>query len=334
MRAFAFLPSFLFTLLIFSATLTLTLTLTPAHAQVTGSMDYTINGVASKKPIVEQVFGTAGTVKLPTATTPANYTGMWWAGVRENGWGVNITHQPGTAAQGGGVIFATVFIYDSAGKPTWVVGILYPDVANNFIKWSGRTYATTSSAWLGVPYDASKFVANDVGSMNLDFTQGQAGAWKFNVKTLWNSGIINNTLVSSSLAARNFLLTNPPATFVGDDNWIANLKSGNIQIVESGEMAPDINGVQRNIWRAVYSMTNGITTGYCIHPIFADTGMSYISDNRVGITCFTSAPIYVVGVSDSVTPANNSVIYAFMNGGNQLCSRLTVLGGGLTPCPF
>jgi hypothetical protein len=163
-----------------------------------------------------------------------------------------------------------------------------------------------------------------------------ASAWPTNVKALFEPGVVNGT-VNPALAVRTWLALNPVTNVIGDAAWNANLVNGNVQIVKSGEMAPDINGVQRNIWRAEYTRvidTASGKVGYCMSPIFADTGMSYVNDNAVGTTCYTSAPIYVVGVSDSVNPANNGVIYAFMDAGNQLCSRLTVRGGALTTCPF
>lgn len=140
-----------------------------AQAQATARLTYAVKGVTATIPITEQVFGTAGTVKLPTPSASANYSGMWWGGQSQNGWGINVTHQPGSSAQRGGVIFATLFVYDIEGKPTWMVGILNPVVAGNNLRWDGKVYSTTSSGWLGGIYDAKKFAAEEIGVIALDF---------------------------------------------------------------------------------------------------------------------------------------------------------------------
>jgi hypothetical protein len=113
---------------------------------------YTIDGVK----------GTKGVRKLPI-NGPAggpNYdlSDIWWNPL-ESGWGVSITHQ-------NNAIFAVWFTYGSDGKVIW-----YPMPGGS---WNGNTYTgtlyrTTSSRWLGVPYDASKFRATAVGTMSFRF---------------------------------------------------------------------------------------------------------------------------------------------------------------------
>ena len=103
-------------------------------------------------------------------------------------------------------------------------------------------------------------------------------------------------------------------------------------------MAPDINGVQRNIWRAVYSYANVNGSSKlvnCISPIYADTGLSYVNDNTVGKTCFLDEPpAYVVGVNDN-DPANNGVIFRIASGPSaNVCFRLSVVNTVGRSCPF
>ena len=93
--------------------------------------------------------------------TLASYQDLWWAGSAENGWGMSIT-------QHGSMIFAAMYIYDDAGKPTWVVmpGGSWNAASTDF---TGALYAPKGT-WFGA-YDASRLAAGaPVGSATLHFT--------------------------------------------------------------------------------------------------------------------------------------------------------------------
>ena len=80
---------------------------------------------------------------------------LWWIPL-ESGWGVQFVQQETT-------IFATLFVYDANGKPTWYVATL--SYQGNFL-WTGTLYATTGP-WFGtVPFDQSTVVPTAVGQMN------------------------------------------------------------------------------------------------------------------------------------------------------------------------
>ena len=85
---------------------------------------------------------------------------MWWGGLLENGWGVSIV-------QHRDAIFAVIYAYDAAGKPTWYV---LPAGTWNEGKtaFSGALYRPTGTPYAS--YDASKLVVNDpVGTATLTF---------------------------------------------------------------------------------------------------------------------------------------------------------------------
>ena len=79
---------------------------------------------------------------------PQDYTGMWWAGSTESGWGMSVT-------QHGPTQFNVIFAYDNIGKSLWYVmpGGSFNAVGTVF---TGSLYLPTSSPFSA--YDKSKFV--------------------------------------------------------------------------------------------------------------------------------------------------------------------------------
>lgn len=78
------------------------------------------------------------------AAPPSNYTGLWW-NPSESGWGINFNHQ-------GDALFATLFTYDSLGKPMWLV-MSAGNRQNSSDVFAGDLYQTTGS-----PFNAKPFV--------------------------------------------------------------------------------------------------------------------------------------------------------------------------------
>src|SRR5512141_2452218 len=80
-------------------------------------------------------------VALP-ARASIDYTDIWWsAGGAESGWGVNL-------AQNANTIFATFYVYDTAGRPVWYTALLNHTVGETFV---GSVYASSGGAWFGSP---------------------------------------------------------------------------------------------------------------------------------------------------------------------------------------
>jgi serine protease len=120
----------------------------------TATLQYVINGVSGQKTIQRQVFGAVdGTAGLQVGD-------MWWGSPTQNGWGVSISQQYRT-------LFAAWYTYDLGGNVTWFT---MPGGT-----WSGNTYsgviaATTSSPWIGVPYNAALFAPSVVGNVSFAFS--------------------------------------------------------------------------------------------------------------------------------------------------------------------
>ncbi len=144
---------------------TATITYTGAS---TATLTYTINGISGSKAIIRQAFATDdGQAKLQV-------NDMWWAGLPENGWGINI-------AQQGRVLFPVWYTYDSAGRDTWFA---MPGGVWNGSSYTGDLYTTISSGWLGTNYNPSQFVVTKVGTMTLDFSDSSNAVMTYTVNGL------------------------------------------------------------------------------------------------------------------------------------------------------
>jgi hypothetical protein len=131
-----------------------------------GTLTYTVNGVSVSKVIQRQVYGTRGANCLPTSESRAgstHYQDLWW-NPAESGWGLNVTHQDNT-------LFATLFTYDATGRDLWLVmseGVRQPDGS-----YLGTLYRTNGPAFSTLPFGG--VTVADVGTMRLDFTDGNTG---------------------------------------------------------------------------------------------------------------------------------------------------------------
>jgi hypothetical protein len=119
-------------------------------------LSVTVNGVTTTKTITRQALNGSG---APDTQPRLIVNDLWWAGIGENGWGINIAQQART-------LFMVWYTYGQDGKTMWFT---VPGGTWNGTIFTGDIYSTTSSAWIGVPYDASQFKATKVGTMVIDF---------------------------------------------------------------------------------------------------------------------------------------------------------------------
>ncbi len=198
-----------------------------------------------------------------------------------------------------------------------------------FTNGVGTGQVTFSTTYI---FTGAKLVFSNAPDLTLagNFTTGPDPVpfvWPTDVKNVVEAGIVNG-VADQALAVRTWLVLGPASDTVGDANWNANRKNGNTTVVKTGEKAADTNGVQRPIWREIYKFTTG---SYCIRPIFGDTGLAY----SVQQTCFNEVIAYAVGVSDSVTPGNNGVIYRGTGvNANKCYVNAVTIGDKPVTCPF
>jgi endo-chitodextinase len=97
----------------------------------------------------------------------ANYTDQWW-NKDESGWGLTLTHH-------GDKLFGVWYVYDTDGKPLWVV---MPDglFSNGGRTFSGAIYRTTGPAYRDPDFLPSRVATVAIGSAKLDFAADEASA--------------------------------------------------------------------------------------------------------------------------------------------------------------
>lgn len=70
----------------------------------------------------------------------ADYSGLWWAGPAEKGWGMSITHRAGS-----GQLFSALHVYDEQGEPTWYV-MPAGEWRDEFAAFHGALFRPTGAA--------------------------------------------------------------------------------------------------------------------------------------------------------------------------------------------
>ena len=147
---------------------------------MTGTFAYAVNDGANvatqTKSIALQTFGPVPTCvwgSQPNLALATNYQDLWWAAPAESesGWGMNLTHQ-------GTTIFATWFTYDANRNPLWLSGTLSQTGEKTY---SGALLRSGGQAFNEVPFDPNKITRTQVGTAALTFTDGNTGAFTYNV---------------------------------------------------------------------------------------------------------------------------------------------------------
>ena len=138
----------------------------------------------------------------PDSTTfSTDLSNLWWNPL-ESGWGINIIQQSQT-------LFVTMFVYDSAGKPTWYVGsdVEYSSVDSlgGYI-FTGTLYQTTGS-YFGAPiFNPAQTVATPVGTITLRFASYTTGTLTYTV---------NGITVNKNIVPQTWLINNLSGNYVG-----------------------------------------------------------------------------------------------------------------------
>jgi hypothetical protein len=95
---------------------------------------------------------------------------MWWTGMAENGWGMSLAQ----AADGN--VFAAIYAYDDAGKPTWwVLSTVVWDYARD--AFENTVYGTYGTPWFA--FDARYQVTAAAGSAKFTLTSPDAMSFDY-----------------------------------------------------------------------------------------------------------------------------------------------------------
>jgi hypothetical protein len=128
------------------------------------------------------------------ARAASDYTDIWW-NPAESGWGANLV-------QNGDTIFATWFIYDANGAPTWYVAALKRDANDNFI----GDVAEAKGTFFGAPWVPGNASGKIVGSAT--FAPSTLNAWQGTLAwTITNVGATTKAIERQTLAPITLLGT-------------------------------------------------------------------------------------------------------------------------------
>ena len=162
-----------------------------------GTLTYNVGPVQVTKSITKYNFQAPPSCSWSASdrSTSTNYQDLWWGGPAESGWGVNLAHQ-------GNIIFATLFTYDSAGQPLWLV--MDAGRRTTGAQYTGTLYRTHGPAFNAVPFTPITAADNvPVGTMTFAFTTGNAGTMTYTV---------NGTSVTKAIQRYAFGAIKPKCT--------------------------------------------------------------------------------------------------------------------------
>ena len=92
------------------------------------------------------------------ATLPGPYSGMWW-NPAESGWGIHFTQRSGN-------VFAAWYTYDGNGNPKWYTA---PNCKLIGTSCSSLVYDVHGPVFFGAPFDPTRSVVTEVGTISLGF---------------------------------------------------------------------------------------------------------------------------------------------------------------------
>jgi len=150
----------------------------------------------------------AGTSFLQPAWATAfsnDQSDLWW-NAGENGWGIQFV-------QRGSTLFATMFVYDTSGNPTFYVATMEGSKPGGLLTFTGDLF-TTHGSWFGaVPYIAANFGGTKVGTMTWQKGSGEPGTLTYSIngvnvtKSLTRQPIRNDDYTGKYTVGLHFVAT-------------------------------------------------------------------------------------------------------------------------------
>lgn len=121
------------------------------------TLEYVVDGVGGVKHLRRQAFGRPHPFPAP------RFDDLWWGGPAQDGWGLALAQQFQT-------VFGVLYAYDSQGETTWLVA---SDLSRTDPgRLQGKLYRTRGPSWPGAPYDASRLVVTEVGTLTARLFDG------------------------------------------------------------------------------------------------------------------------------------------------------------------
>ena len=112
---------------------------------------------------------TAAGPAYPKTAFSTDVSDLWW-NPSESGWGMQLVQESN-------FVFATVFIYGSDGRPTWITGEL---TASGGPVFTGPLYVTTGP-WFGGTFDPGAVGTRQAGTMTFTLQSAGTGVLNYSV---------------------------------------------------------------------------------------------------------------------------------------------------------
>lgn len=115
------------------------------------------------------IAGLAACGAAPAAAIDVDPADLWW-NAGEPGWGMQLV-------RGGSAVFATLFVYDAGGRPTFFTATLEQAAG----AWSGTLYVTGGPSFLAPSYDASGVTRRVAGALTFSPVSAETAALQYSV---------------------------------------------------------------------------------------------------------------------------------------------------------
>ena len=144
------------------------------------SMSYVVGDRSRTVPIQRQVFRIGPAPQV-------DYTDLWWK-PNESGWGLGITHQQD-------IMFLAWFVYEDTGRPIWYVASACAVKAGSE-GCRGTLYRTSGppGPFASTTFDPSQVQVNEVGTIDVSFTDPNNGFISYTVEGVFGSKTITRQL--------------------------------------------------------------------------------------------------------------------------------------------
>jgi hypothetical protein len=259
-------------------------------------------------------------IALPAAATSysTDYTDLWWSGVGESGWGINLVQQHDT-------IFATAFVYNNDNTAHWYSGALRP-VGGSAADFSG-TLQESRGPWFGSPgFDPNAVTRTDVGSMTVSFSGPNNGSLNYTVGA---------TNVSKQITRLSFANNNIAGIYIGGmvgrSSNCSGVAAGQVAVFDNLTVTQNGNAVTM---RVDFNQGGTGTASVCTYSgtlsqagrLSAITGGSYSCS--VGGAAANSGSFSLSGLDAGVNGFS-----ATFTGQDQYCSSYNGRFGGIRDVP-
>lgn len=129
-----------------------------------------------------------------TALT-SDQSDIWW-NAGESGWGMQIVQE-------GNASFATLYVYDSQGQPTFFTATLAADSAAS---WSGDLYLTTGPYYGNPVFNPAQVTARKVGALNFTRANSDSGTLSYAVNGVAVTKTVTRQLLRNEDYSGNYFV--------------------------------------------------------------------------------------------------------------------------------